>query len=227
MSDFIELAVESRAVIGKANRRLRHSGRIPAVVYGKDVAATAIGVDRHEFEMLMRHETLAARVLSVVVDGAAGHTVLVKDIQTDPVDDRVQHIDFLVVDLKKTIHASVAVHFVGESAGVKEGGVLTHNILEVEVEALPTDLPDSIDADITELSMGDSITVSDLTAPDGVTILTDPETTVCSVTMPTKVEEPVEELEELEEGEVPEIGEGEEGEEAGESEGAEESWEAE
>jgi len=207
MTEFIELPVVSRSEIGKANRKLHDKGLIPGVIYSKDVEAVPLSIDRHKFELLMRQETLSATVLNVTLDdGAKSFDAIVKVLQVHPVSGRVEHVDLLVVDLKKVIQTHVAIEFVGESVGVKEGGILTHNILEVEIEALPTELPDHLSADITELNIGDTLHVSDLVIPESVTVLTDLQELVCSITAPSKIEEEeVVEGEEGEEGEEPEL----------------------
>jgi large subunit ribosomal protein L25 len=222
MAEFIKLPVAPRDVVGKANRRLGAEGPIPAVLYGPELDPISIALARHEFELLMVHEALGSTILEVKVEGKKDTVnVIVKEIQTNPVSGRVRHVDLLAVDLKKTIQTSVPIHFVGDAAGVKEGGILTHALLEVLIEALPTELPDALEADITELDVGDNLHVSDLVVPDGVTVLSDTDLTICSITLAKIVEEPEveEEEEELEPGLIGEEGEEVEGEGAEEGEG--------
>jgi large subunit ribosomal protein L25 len=128
---------------------------------------------------------------------------VLKDYQLDPVRTRLLHIDLHEVRLDQPIQAQVAVELVGESPGVKEGGVLTLVTREVTVEALPMEIPDHLELDISGMAIGDSLRVGDLPAQDGVTYLDDPEAVVANVSAP-RVEEEPEELEEaLEEGELP------------------------
>lgn len=209
MTDFIELAVAPREDRGKTSRRLAREGLVPAVLYGAGVANTIISLPRHEFELLRTREAIGARILEVRIEGQKDTVnAIVKDIQLHPVSGHVLHVDLLAVDMKETIQAPVPLEFVGDSEGVKEGGIFTHNLLEVLVEALPADLPDHIQVEVSQLDIGDNLTVADVVAPEGATILDELETVVCSITLPTKIVEEVEELEELdEEGLVPEIGE--------------------
>jgi large subunit ribosomal protein L25 len=134
---------------------------------------------------------------------------VLKEYQLDPTRARLLHIDLHEVRLDQAIHAQVVVELTGESEGVTEGGVLTQVSREVNVEALPMEVPDRLELDISAMTIGDSLRVSDLRAPEGVTLLDDPETVLATVTPPTKVELPeevVEEEEEVEglEGELPE-----------------------
>lgn len=206
MTDFIELKAASRDVIGKANRRLAADGLIPAVLYGHNVEPTSVAIDRHTFEYLMTHEALASTILKVAIDDSSDPVnALVKEIQTHPVTGKVLHIDIFAISMKQKIQTAVPLHLVGDSAGVKEGGTVTQSLVEIEIEALPTDLPDFIEADITELGIGDGLHVVDLTAPEGVEIVSDPTLMVVSITIAKVVEEEVE-GEELGEGEVPEVG---------------------
>ncbi len=218
MTEFIELIASPRVAKGKANRRLAGEGLIPAVLYGHGVEPTPVSLDRHGFEMLMIHETLSATVLDVSLEGSDSPAkVLVKEIQKHPATGRVLHVDLLAIDMKTSIHTVVPVRFVGESEGINEGGILTQSLMGIEIEALPTDLPDVIEVDISGLGIGDNLHVSDLVAPEGTTILTDLDAIVVSITLPKVVEE---EEPEVEEGELLEVGE--EGDEKGvPAEGAE------
>src|SRR5919106_1566308 len=130
-----------------------------------------------------------------VFDGQkTAHHAVLKEYQLDPTRARLLHIDLHEVRLDQTIHAQVVVELTGESEGVKEGGVLTQVAREVNVEALPMEVPDRLELDISRMAIGDSLRVSDLRAPESVTLLDDPETVLATVTPPTKVELPEEEL---------------------------------
>jgi large subunit ribosomal protein L25 len=222
MTDFIELQTTERDVIGKANRRLAAENMIPAVLYGHNVEPTTVSIDRHTFEYMMSHEAIASTILKVSVDDGDVVNVIVKEIQQHPVSGKVQHVDLLAISLKQRIHTTVPIRLTGEAPGSEEGGVLTQTLTEIEIEALPTELPDSVEADISELMIGDAVHVYDLSTPEGVDILSDPKSIVVSITVPHIEEEPEEEEEEL--LEVPEIGEEEEGE--GEEAAADSSEEA-
>jgi large subunit ribosomal protein L25 len=223
MTDYIELKTETRDVIGKANRRLAEADQIPGVLYGYQVEPTTLAIDRHTFEYLMSHAAITSTVIRVRVDGGDEVNAIVKEIQEHPVSGSVLHVDLLAIDMTKRIVTMVPLHLVGEAAGSEEGGVVTQMMTEVEVEALPSDLPDYLEADISPLEIGDGLHVSDLIAPEEVDILSDPKSVIVSITLPRQEEEEEELEEEL--LEVPEIGEeGEEGEEgaaaAEEGEGA-------
>jgi aminoacyl-tRNA hydrolase/ribosomal protein bL25 (Ctc-form) len=211
------LDVEDRSERGtRAARRLRREGYVPGVVYGgKDGDCTSFKVNW--------------RVLrQVLVDGSAlidlkvaGKTrpVIVKDQQQHPVRDELLHIDLLEVRLDEKIQTQVSVHLEGaeEAPGIKEGGVLEHVTHQLNIEALPTDIPDAIHVDVSALEIAATMHLSEISAPEGVTFLDDPEETlIATVVVPTEVEEPeIEEETELvgEEGELEEGAEPAEGEE--------------
>ena len=189
----------------RANRRLRRTGRIPAVIYGGDDDATPVSVDARE----LRHALHAAgAVLELALDGQTQNAVL-KDSQSDPVRGDLWHLDFLRVRMDVAIQSTVLLELVGaeEAPGTTEGGVLEQQLRELNIEALPGDIPENVTHDVSALELNGTVHVSDLTAPESVTILDDPESVVASITLPRlEVEEPEVETEtEL-------VGEGEEGE---------------
>lgn len=210
--DRVALTVLEREERGSAAvRRLRKQGFVPGVVYGGGVDPVAISVAERELrQALTSHHGLNA-ILDVQVDGET-KPVILKEYQRDPLTGRVAHIDLVVVRLDRPIQTTVSVELVGESPGVKEGGALQQVARELTVEALPLEVPDRIEADISGLAIGDSLRLSELAAIPGVRFVDDPEETIlATVTVPTRVEEPEEELEEGEEGEegvVAEEGEG-------------------
>jgi large subunit ribosomal protein L25 len=136
------------------------------------------------------------------------HASILKDYQQDPIRGHIAHVDLQEVRLDRPIQASVNVQLVGEPAGAKEGGVLSQVQREINVEALPMEIPEHLDLDVSGMAIGDTLRLADLPPHEGVTYLDDPdETVLATVTLPTRVEEPepeVEEGEELAEGEVPE-----------------------
>jgi large subunit ribosomal protein L25 len=202
----------------RATRRLRREGRVPGVLYGRGADPLCFSVDARE----LRHALHAAgAVLELSGDGESATAAVLKDAQRHPVRGEVLHIDLFRVDLNKPIHAPVAVHLVGneDAPGVKEGGVLEHVTREVTVEALPNDIPEGLDFDVSAMQINDTVTLAELTAPAGVTILDDPETTLATLSPPRVEEEPEEEVE----TETGVVGEGEGEEEGGEQDaGAEE-----
>ncbi len=204
----LKLVAEPRTDSGKGvARKLRAAGRVPAVLYGAGVESTPLSVDSKELFHLLHTGAGANVLVDLVVDGQE-HLAIPRDVQRDHIHGRFIHLDFLAVRRDEKIHISVPVRVVGESAGVKAGGVVEHHLWEVEVECLPTDVPEAIEVDITELEIGMGLRVSDLVAPQGATILTNPEDSVVAVQQPQMAVELEEE----------EAAEGEEGEEAAEGE---------
>lgn len=217
----VKLQVKSRDGRGSAaSRRLRAEGFVPGVLYGDGKAAHPFAVAERELRRVLTGEHGLHAILDVVLEGQQkAHHAVLKDYQLDPTRARLLHIDLHEVRLDQPIHAQVAVELVGESQGVKEGGVLTLVLREINVEALPMEVPDHFELDISAMVIGDSLRVADLPPQDGVTILDDPDSVVANVSAPRVEEEP--EPEELEEGELEEGEERPEGEaeEAGEAEG--------
>jgi large subunit ribosomal protein L25 len=206
----VTLDVKDREARGSAeSRRLRTHGLIPGVLYGSGKKAHPFCVEERELRRVLTGEHGLHAILDVVFDGQkTPHHAVLKDYQLDPTRARLLHIDLHEVRLDQPIHAQVVVELVGESEGMKEGGVLTQVTREVNVEALPMEVPDRLELDISSMAIGDSMRLSDLRVPDGATLLDDPETVLATVTPPTKVELPEEAVEEEEaealEGEVPE-----------------------
>ncbi len=153
-----------------ASRRLRHAGRVPAIVYGGDKAPQALELDHHELVLNLRHEAFHSSVLMLDLEGDK-QTVLLKDVQVHPYKPRVLHVDFLRVDATHKIHTKVPLHFINAEGcpGVKlEGGVVSHVMSELDVTCLPADLPEFIEVDLKDLASGHSVHVSHLKLPAGV-----------------------------------------------------------
>jgi large subunit ribosomal protein L25 len=191
MADFIELTATTRESVGKANRRIGGEGLLPAVVYGTSHKAQAIAVDRHTFEMLL-HGNITSSLVKLTVDGDKPINVIVKSVQHDAIKGHVLHVDFWAIKMDQMITTVVPVHFIGDSPGVRLGGVMTHNVQQIHVESLPTSMPDFLEADVSTLEIGDSLHISDLIAVEGVTVLDAPEEIIASVVAP-KAEEVEEE----------------------------------
>jgi large subunit ribosomal protein L25 len=217
----IKLDVQPREEAGSAvARRLRADGLIPGVLYGAGKEAHPFAVEERELRRVLTGEHGLHAILDVVFDGQkTAHHAVLKEYQLDPVRPRLLHIDLHEVRLDQVIQTQVAVEPIGESPGVKEGGVLTLVLREVNVEALPMEVPDRLELDISTMAIGDSLRIADIVVPSGTTLLDDPDAVVVTVTPPTKVEEPeVEEEEELEGEELLEGEEAPEGEAEGEVE---------
>jgi large subunit ribosomal protein L25 len=205
----VKLQVQDRDQIGsRESRRLRREGFVPGVLYGAKTKAHTFRVAERELRRVLSGGGGLHVILDVVLEGQEStHPSVLKAYQQDPVKGRLLHIDLQEVRLDEAIQAVVSVQLVGEAAGTKEGGVLSQVSRELNVEALPLEVPEHIDADISELRIGDTLRLADLPQPEGVTFLDDLEETVlATVTLPTKIEEPEPEAEEeLEEGaELPE-----------------------
>jgi large subunit ribosomal protein L25 len=215
----VKLEVQERESLGsRESRRLRRAGLIPGVLYGRS-QPHAICVPERELRRALTGTGGLHAILDVVLEGQKStHPSILKEFQTDPVRGTLTHVDLQEVRLDQPIHASVAVQLVGEAQGAKEGGVLSQVTREVNVEALPMEVPEHLELDVSALAIGESLRVADLPPREGVTYLDDPDTVLASVGLPTKVEEPEEEVVEGEEGEELE-GEAAEGEApAGEAE---------
>jgi large subunit ribosomal protein L25 len=204
MTHVLELSAKLRETSGKSAHKLAPEGLVPAVVYGPKIETQSLAIDRREFEALMHHATMGSSLIDLKIEGQGkAIDVIIKEIRHDEIKGTVQHIDFWAVDMGHTLQTAVPITFVGSAEGERTGGVLMHALRELKVESRPKDLPEHIEADVTPLAVGDSLTVADLIAPKGVTLLDDPETVVASVMAPTVAEEP----ELAPEGvEVPEVG---------------------
>jgi large subunit ribosomal protein L25 len=221
-----KLLVSQRESLGSAeSRRLRKQGLVPGVLYGSG-EPVAICVAERELRRALTGAAGLHSILDVEIDGKGStHASILKEYQVDPVRGGVTHVDLQEVRLDRTITASVSVQLLGgeDAPGVREGGVLSQPLREVNVEALPLEVPEHIEVDVSGMEIGATLRISDLSAPEGSTLLDDPEMVVATITAPTKevVPEPTEEeLAALEEAEAAEGEEGEEGAEGDASEGA-------
>jgi large subunit ribosomal protein L25 len=206
----VKLVVQNRAILGSAeSRRLRRSGLIPGVLYGRE-APVAISIPERDLRAALTGAGGTNAVLDVVVDTGKTHASVLKEYQLDRVRGTITHVDLQEVRLDQPIHATVPLHLAGESAGTKEGGVLTQTLTEITVEALPLEVPASVEFDVSAIHLGESAHLSQVELPEGVTLLDDGETVFVSVTLPTREEEP--EPAEAVEGEEGEVAEGAEGE---------------
>jgi large subunit ribosomal protein L25 len=220
VADNVDLQAEERNERGKnAARRLRASGRTPAVLYGQGNEAggsTALAVPTKVVDYTLHHFGDNA-LYNIAIDGDTS-TARVVDAQRDPVSGLLVHVDFAPVNMTERIEVTVPLHVTGEAPGVEEGGVLQQVAYEIQVESLPGDIPQEITLDVAGLGMNENLTLGDLTLPEGVTLLSEPEEVAVTVTAPTEISE--EEMEaagiveeptdEEEAAEVEEAAEGEE-----------------
>jgi large subunit ribosomal protein L25 len=193
-SQSTKLSISPRTPEGsRSTRRLRRSGRVPGVLYGGDGEPIAFSADARELR-----NALAAHgaVLEVVDDGHATPAIL-KSAQYHPVRGETMHVDLLRVNLNVAIHAVVALELVGgeESPGVKNGGVLEHITRELNIEALPTAIPESLSVDVSAMDINDTLTLADVPVPDGVVLLDDVDETVVATLTPPRLETEDDEIE--------------------------------
>ncbi len=183
-----KLSVNSRSAEGsRSARRLRRSGRVPGVLYGGD--GEPIGFDADEREL--RHALAGSgAVLDLSIDGGKATPVVLKESQRDPVRGQTTHVDLLRVNLNEKIHAVVPIELTGadDSPGVKQGGILEQITRELNAEALPTAIPESIPHDVSAMEIGETILLSALTVPEGVTLLDDLEETVVATLLPPRLQ---------------------------------------
>jgi large subunit ribosomal protein L25 len=208
------LDLTSRAAEGsRSARRLRRTGQVPGIIYGGGGEPQLFTVDGRILRNTLAH---SGAILEVTIDGSGSNPVLVKDVQRHPVRGEAVHVDLLRVDMKVAIQTTVTLELVGADSapGVVQGGVLSQGIIELNMEALPGDIPDSIQFDVSGLEINDTATLAQLTPPAGVTLLDDPDTVLATVTPPT-----VEPVEEEIETEVAVVGEGEAAVAEGQAEG--------
>lgn len=217
----LELTAETREVSSKGQiKEMRKRDYVPAVVYGKKVDNTLLSVNRKELIQALNTSAGANVLIDLKIEGGKKRkeTVMVKELQRDPVKDIFLHVDFIGISLEDKLQVKVPISFNGEPLGVKEGGVPSVQLREVIVETLPTDIPEFLEVDISQLNIGDSLNVSDLQIPKGAQVVGDPDETIISVLAPTIEEEPTEDEDLLEEG----AEESEEAEEAAEDQDKEE-----
>jgi large subunit ribosomal protein L25 len=213
-SDRATLKAQPRTEFGsRESRRLRRDGLIPGVVYGSGSEARAFQVGARDLRNVLVH---GGALIDVEIEGSAAVPAVIKDQQHHPVRGDVVHLDLQEVNLKEKIQADVAIELIGtdDAPGVKEGGVLEHVTHEVTIEALPTDIPESIPADVSGMEISDTLQLSTLIAPEGVEFVlgedqSADEITIATLSPPRVEEEPEPELEEEaelvgEEGEAPE-----------------------
>lgn len=187
--DAVEITIERRAESGKGSvRRLRRSGVVPAVFYGPKRSTVAINVNAAEFEKKLLH--LEGSHLIRLINGGGDTELhdkmaLLREKQLHPVTGLVLHADFYEVDLTERLVVSIPLHFIGKAAGVVVGGILQPILREIEVECLPTEIPEFVELDVSPLGIHEALHVSDLTLPTGVTPVGDPTRTVVTVVPPT------------------------------------------
>ncbi|MFP4022213.1 MAG: 50S ribosomal protein L25/general stress protein Ctc [Halanaerobium sp.] len=221
------IEAELRTETGKgAARKIRRNGLIPGVVYGRGNEPRSIKIDPLDIEKLLQSNAIFD--LTFVGEDGEESTVIIKDYQKDVIKQDLLHVDFQFISMDEKITVSVPMHLEGEAVGVRDGGVLQQLLREIEIDTLPAEIPEEITIDISELEVGESLSVADLDLPEGIDLVTDSDEVIVTVVTPTELAEEDEETEEEEEFLEPEvIGEEdeEEGEEEEEGEYEPEPWE--
>jgi large subunit ribosomal protein L25 len=208
----VSIALERREETGKSfNRKLRQQGKAPGVVYGSGKEPVAVIFDPKVLDSKLRSGHAGINTLFDLEGDSSlqNRTVMVKELQREPLNGSVIHADFFEIDMLERIHVFVRVHLSGNAPGLLEGGVIEHALRDVELACLPNAIPDELIVDVSELELGQSLHVVDIALPEGVELVSDAELSVVSLLLPKVVEEEVVEPEEGEEGAEP----GEEGEE--------------
>jgi large subunit ribosomal protein L25 len=221
----IDLKVQVRKKTGKGPARaLRREGRIPAILYGQKADSIMLSIDFKEFEQIVKKVNIGSVLLNLQIQNGKTITrpAMIKELQTNPVTGAFLHVDFYEIDMQRKITVSVPVVTRGKCAGVEEGGLLQIVRRELELLCLPTAIPEAIEVDITDLTIGDSVHVQEIALPGDVELTEETDFTVITVLAPKVEEEPVEE-EELEEGEEVAEEEGVEGEAVAEETPSEET----
>jgi large subunit ribosomal protein L25 len=210
-----EFAIEAEVRDGRGKgvaRKLRATGRIPGICYRRAADSLAVSLDPLALDVVLTTGSAGINTLiDLTVAGGGdfdGRQVLLKELQRDPVTGRLVHADLFAVDLKQKIHVSIPVHLSGSAVGVTMGGILDHALRDLEVQCLPDAIPEEFTVEVSELEVGQSIHVRDLTIPEGVELLSDLSLPVVSVVAPAAVEEEAPE-EEPEEGAEEPTAEGE------------------
>jgi len=200
------LKAERREGTGKGvARKLRQCGRLPAVVYGRDMESMHLSVDAHDAEYLFRHISVDNTIVHLDVDGEKEPVqTLVREIQTHPWKPMILHVDFLRIQAGVEVEMDVPIELIGIPVGVSlSGGVLEQIIHDLAIRCLPSNIPESIEIDVSKLDLHDSIHVADVTFGEDIEVMVSQELTICAVSVPRVIEETEKEEE----------GEGEEGEE--------------
>lgn len=188
----VSLEVSKRALRPRANRnKLRHEGQIPGIINGYQIESTPISVATSAFKRILKDEGLNA-VVRVSIEGKEYNT-LIHQITTETFTKEINHIELLSVNMSEETEVEAEIVLVGEAPGVKLGGALTQNLYSVIVSATPDNLPEKIEVDISELSIGQSITVADLVTTSDFTVVTDSAEQICAISEARAAEETVEE----------------------------------
>jgi large subunit ribosomal protein L25 len=205
----ITIKGEKRGVFGKnASRAIRREGKVPAIFYGANTASIPLMVAKTDIIKILKSEAGENTIFKVSFN-SENRDAMIKELQIDPVTDELLHVDLYQIAMDKVIRVSIPVVPVGEAVGVKsEGGFMDFMSREVEIECLPKDIPEHIEIDISSLHVHQSVKAEDIQTPEGVEMLTEPDTVLILIDVPQKeeiIEEAEEEEEVIAEGEEPEV----------------------
>ena len=189
----VALTAQVRKTLGKgAARSLRRQSLVPAVLYGRDVESTLLSVSPTDLETATSTASAENILIDLTItDGESmrNQRAMIREIQVDPVKRNILHVDFLGISMDRQITVEVPINLVGDPVGVSAGGMLQQVLRSVEISCLPDRIPDTLELDVSSLSMGHSLHVSDLQAPEGVELLSDQRLTIATVLAPKKIEE--------------------------------------
>lgn len=189
-----ELKAQVRKETGKKAKRVRATGQLPAVLYGKGRSAMTLQVDRQEFIKIISSPSGINTIITLAIPtdgGSAKEAVITYDLQKDCLTDEYIHADFKIIALAEKMRAKVPVVMIGEAPGAKEGGIVVQTLREIEVECLPLDIPAKLEIDISTLAIGNTAAAGTIKIPDKVTLITSADEAVVSVVAPMKEEEVV------------------------------------
>lgn len=190
----ITLKAQPRSERGKgAARRARASARIPGILYGPAIEPVALVVDVRDMHQALQTEAGHNVLINLRLDSKTKYLTMLREVQRDPIRGDLIHVDFVNVARDVKIHAGVPVQLVGESRGLKEGGVVEHHLWEIAIQALPTEVPRAFEVDISRLGIGDHVRVAEIRVPAGVDLLTDPDEIIAAVVEPQVLRLPEEE----------------------------------
>jgi large subunit ribosomal protein L25 len=185
--EMVELKASLRSQTGKKGvKAYRKQGLLPGILYGKKHEPAPVAVDPKDLNRVLHTASGSNVIIKLSVDGGSREaaTVVVKELQMDTIKGVITHVDFCHISLDETIRTTVPFEMVGEAPGVKQGGILEHSLWELEIESLPLNIPNAIRVDVSGLEMGDALMVSDLVIPEGIKVLSDPETSVVTIVAP-------------------------------------------
>ena len=169
MTDLFTLEAEVRTDLGKgASRRLRHANKVPAIIYGEGKAPVSLTLEHKNVFRAQQEEAFYSHVLTLIIDGKPVECLL-KDMQRHPFKQVIMHLDFIRIDAKHAVHTNAPIHFINEENIAKSGANINHHVTEIAISCLPKDLPEFIEVDLADMEVGQTIHLSDVKLPKGVT----------------------------------------------------------